>query len=282
MERWTSTRWVEMHDWPAWLKPATLIFAAAVFQSPLGSMITGALLPSSRPDLLAGGAASGCPSPTSGEPVKVIIAMSGWSTMALPTDAPAAGHHVDPARRQAALLHEQLDQRDRRERRLAGRLLHDRAAGGDGGGQLVGHQVQREVERRDGADDADGQPQREAELAVARLRGVHRDHLAGHRPRLGRRELERQHRTGRLDAGGRDGLGRLLARWCGRSPPAARAARTAAASRISTRFQRGRPSSIAARRRLHRPVHMALVALRAPGRAARRRRATAPRSTRRW
>ena len=47
-------RWVEMHDWPAWLNPATRILSAANVQSPSGSMITGALLPSSRPTFLRG------------------------------------------------------------------------------------------------------------------------------------------------------------------------------------------------------------------------------------
>ena len=100
---WTSTRWVEMQDWPAWLNPATEIFVAAVVQSPSGSMITGALLPSSRPTFLRG-AGPRIPQPTSGEPVNVIIAMSGWSTMALPTVAPAAGDDVEPLRRQPALV----------------------------------------------------------------------------------------------------------------------------------------------------------------------------------
>ena len=64
-----------MHDWPAWLKPATLSLAAAPRQSPSGSMITGLLLPSSRLTFLRG-ARSRMPQPTSGEPVKVIRATS--------------------------------------------------------------------------------------------------------------------------------------------------------------------------------------------------------------
>ena len=44
---------------------------------------------------------------------------------------------------------------DRRERRLARGLQHHRAAGGDRGRELVGDEVEREVERADRADDAD-------------------------------------------------------------------------------------------------------------------------------
>ena len=83
----TSTRWVEMQLCPAWENPATRILLAAVFQSLSASMITGALLPSSRPTRLRGALAR-MPQPTSGDPVNVIMAMSGCSTMALPTVLP--------------------------------------------------------------------------------------------------------------------------------------------------------------------------------------------------
>ena len=76
-----------MQLWPAWLNPATLIFAAAVAQSPSGSMMTGALLPSSSPTRLRGARAR-IAQPTSGEPVNVIRATSGWSTSAFPTVPP--------------------------------------------------------------------------------------------------------------------------------------------------------------------------------------------------
>src|SRR4029078_1542912 len=41
IELCTKIRCVEMQLCPAWLNPATLILAAAVFQSPSGSMMTG-------------------------------------------------------------------------------------------------------------------------------------------------------------------------------------------------------------------------------------------------
>ncbi len=55
------------------------IFGAALFQSASGSMMTGELLPSSRLTFLRG-ARSRMPQPTGGEPVKVIMATSGWVT----------------------------------------------------------------------------------------------------------------------------------------------------------------------------------------------------------
>src|ERR671912_690688 len=76
-----------MQDWPAWLKPATLSFAAAPRQSPSGSMMTGLLLPSSRLTFLRA-ARSRIPQPTSGEPVNVIIATSRCITSGSPTAAP--------------------------------------------------------------------------------------------------------------------------------------------------------------------------------------------------
>lgn len=73
-----------MQDCPAWLKPATAILRAAASQSPSASMITGELLPSSRFTFFLAARAR-IPQPTSGEPVKVIMATSGWSTRRLPT-----------------------------------------------------------------------------------------------------------------------------------------------------------------------------------------------------
>ena len=83
----TYTRWVEMHDWPAWLNPATEILSAAFSQSASGSMITGVLLPSSSFTFLRGALAT-MPQPTSLEPVKLMSAMPSCSTMALPTSRP--------------------------------------------------------------------------------------------------------------------------------------------------------------------------------------------------
>ena len=106
--------------------------------------------------------------------------------------------HVEPARRQAGLGLE-LREQQRGEGRLRGGLQHDGAAGRERGRDLVRDEVEREVERRDRADDADRPPERERELPGARLRGVHRHHLAGQLARLDRGHRVRRHRARRLD-----------------------------------------------------------------------------------
>ena len=83
--------------------------------------------------------------------------------------AGGAGDDVDPARRQACLLLE-LGEEERRERRRRRGLQHDGAARGERGRDLVGDEVEREVERRDRADDPDRQPQGQRELSLARRR----------------------------------------------------------------------------------------------------------------
>ena len=61
--------------------------------------------------------------------------------------AARAGDDVEVAGRQAALVEQQVGKRQGRERRLRRGFEDNRAAGGDGGRQLVGDQVEREVER---------------------------------------------------------------------------------------------------------------------------------------
>ncbi len=165
IDEWTKMRWVEMQLCPAWEKPATLILAAAVSQSPSGSMITGALLPSSRPTFLRGARARML-QPTSGEPVNVIRAMSSWSTRALPTVAAAARDDVEPLGRQPALVDQQLGQRDGAERRLADAGLsttgHPAAIAG---ASLWATRLSGKLNGRDRTDHADRHAQREAELA---------------------------------------------------------------------------------------------------------------------
>ena len=202
-------RCVEMQDWPAWLNPATRILSAATSQLASDSMITGALLPSSRPTFLRGARAL-IPQPTSGEPVNVMSAMSGSSTSALPTVDPLPVTTFKLAERETALLEQHFRQGDGREGRLAGRLEHDRAASGDRGCHLVGDEVQREVEGADGTDDTDRHAEGEAELPFSRRGRVERDHLACELSGLHGRELERPDRALGFDPSGADGLGRLL------------------------------------------------------------------------
>src|SRR6202046_1520979 len=69
------------------------------------------------------------------------------------------GHEVDDALGDAD-LERQLSEQRYRQRRLLGRLDHDRAAGGQGGGELLDHGQQRQIPRGDGPDDADRLPGR--------------------------------------------------------------------------------------------------------------------------
>ena len=155
------------------------------------------------------GARALMPQPTSGEPVKVIIATSGWSTSALPTVPPppvttlsqpaGSPHSSSRISASSSAVSGVCDAGFRttgQPAAIAGR-------------ELVAHEVEREVERADRADDADRHPQREAELPDAGDVGVHRDHLAGERARLDRREREGSRRAGSLDARGLDRLGRF-------------------------------------------------------------------------
>jgi len=111
--------------------------------------------------------------------------------------AAAAHHHREETLRQAGVP-EGTREQQRRERRGGGRLEHHGASGGDRGGDLVGHEVQREVERCDGADHTHGLLQHHAEVTGAGGAAVHRHHLAGQRARLHGRERERVDAAGGL------------------------------------------------------------------------------------
>ena len=63
-----------------------------------------------------------------------------------------AGDDVQPPGREPGLL-EELGEEERRERRRGRGLEHDRAAGGERRRDLVGDEVEREVERADRGDD---------------------------------------------------------------------------------------------------------------------------------
>ena len=172
-------------------------------------MITGALLPSSRPTFLRGRPALDRP-PDVGRAGERDHGDVVVVHQRIADHAAAAGDDVDPARREPALVDQQLDEADGRQRGLRRRLQHHRTARRDRRRQLVGDEVQREVERGDRPDDPDGHPQREAELAVAGRRAGHRHDVTGERAGLDRREAERLDGAGGLGPGRGDRLGRLL------------------------------------------------------------------------
>ena len=202
--------------------------------------------------------------------------MSSWSTSALPTVEPPPVTTCSHSGRQPAVVDQQLGEGDPAERRLAGRLEHDRAAGGDGRRQLVGDEVEREVERADRPDDADRHAQREAELALAARRwrraatmspaSVRASAAANWNVPTARSASTRAVLIGLAASRGDD------------ARRTRRGARPAAGRRVSStsaRFQRGSgPAASAAFGRRHGPVDVGGAADRDPPDARRRRRAT--------
>src|SRR3954452_23438093 len=89
-----------------------------------------------------------------------------------------AGHDVQPTRRKAALVEQEIGKPYRRQRGLTRRLEHDGAPRGDRRRDLVGDEIEREVERTDRADHADRYAYDEAELAGTGVAGVERHHLS--------------------------------------------------------------------------------------------------------
>ena len=191
-------------------------FAAALSTSASAATITGVELPSSSFTRLRG-ARSWRPQPTSLEPVNVISLTRSSPTRTSPiSDAGPTTTLSQPPGSPASSSSSARKQR--RERRLARGLQHDGAAGGERGRDLVRDEVAGEVERRDRSDDADRLAQREAELSLARLRAVHRDHLAGELAGLDRGERVGRHRARSLDARRLDRLARPRRRSSGRAP----------------------------------------------------------------
>ena len=256
-------RCTEMQLWPA----NENAFAASLAAVPGGASaqtIAGVALPSSSFTRLRG-ARSAMPQPTSpgaGERDQLHALVLDEHVADL---GRGAGDDVEPAGRQARLLLE-LGEEQRRERCRGRRLEDDRAAGGERRRDLVGDEVEREVERRDRADDPDRQPQRERELALAGRRGVHRHHLARRACAPRRRRRCTSRRRAALDARRLQRLARPRRRSAAQLPPGA--------PRAAARSHRGcaRARAQAAGSPARRP--------RRPARAApRRRRPSAMRPT---
>ena len=95
-------------------------------------------------------------------------------------------------------LQQNLNELDRRQRRVARRFDDDGVAGSQRRSHLVAHKIQREVERRDGDDDAAGYAQREAELASTVRGRTQIEGLAGEPLGLFGRQGDRLRRATRL------------------------------------------------------------------------------------
>ena len=121
----------------------------------------------------------------------------------------AARDDLQVCRGKSAFLDEHAREQDRRERRLHRGLEDDRAARGDCRTELVSHEVEREVEGRDRANDPDRHPQDKADLALARGGRFEGHGLAGERACDGCGELHRAGRALGFGARGPDGLSGL-------------------------------------------------------------------------
>ena len=109
--------------------------------------------------------------PTSALPVNAILSTSGVLDDRRAGRLADAGDDVDDARRQAG-LGEARGEREHGQRRLLGRLEHDRAAGADRRRELPRRHQQRVVPRDDLAGDADRLAQREAHRVVGHRQDV--------------------------------------------------------------------------------------------------------------
>ena len=175
-----------MHDWPAWLNPATATFAAAVAQSPDGSMISGALLPSSRPTFFSAALAA-MAQPTSGEPVNVIRATSGCSTSGSPTVPPEPVTMLSqPGGRPHSSIRISCSRMADRGVWLAGLRTTGHPAA-MAGATLWATRFSGKLNGEMAADHPAGHPQGEGQLPLAGLGAVDGHDLAGEGPGLDRR-----------------------------------------------------------------------------------------------
>ena len=149
------------HTWPVLKKMPRAAPAPPCSRSASGKTMTGDLPPSSSVTRFRLPAAAFRISlPTSVEPVNddlVHVRMLGERRA---RGLAEAGHDVDHAVREARLPAISSPEPQRRERRLLGRLEHDRAAGRERRRHLPRRHHQREVPRHDLADDADRLAQR--------------------------------------------------------------------------------------------------------------------------
>ncbi len=170
------------------------------------STITPALPPSSRTTFFLP-ARSFIRQPTDGDPVNVRSLNRSSATIRSPE---LAGHGQDAhgTRRHAGRFHD-LRHGQHGERVFRGRLEHDRVTAGDGRRELVGGEVEREVERRDASDRADREAAGDADAVLRGGHQVERDELARHPFRLFGAETEGERRAIDLDQRIADGLAGL-------------------------------------------------------------------------
>ena len=156
------------------------------------------------------GARARIPQPTSGDPVKVIMATSGWSTSGSPTARP------DPVTTlsQPAGRPHSSSSRPARASADSGVWLAGLSTTGHpaaiAGATLWATRFSGKLNGLMAPTTPIGTRSVKAELAGARRAGLERDDVAGERPGLGGAEAERVDRPAGLDEGGADRLGGLV------------------------------------------------------------------------
>ena len=151
----TIRRLDAVQRWPVWKYAPLTATDTAVARSASSSTMSGFLPPISSctrvPFFIA---ATPMPTPMSCDPVKLTASTSG-DEVERRADLRARPHHqVEHAWRQPGALQD-VDERPRRGGRELGRLEDDAVAERERGRNLPGRNREREVPRRDDADDAD-------------------------------------------------------------------------------------------------------------------------------
>ena len=199
-----------MQLWPAWLNPATLIFAAAVFQSPSGSMMHRCVVAQLEPDPLARRPGTDGPADLGrageGDQRDVGVVDEGVADRAA-----AAGDDVQVARPADRTRRSSICGQARCE--LNGVWLAGLSTTGQpaamAGATLWATRLSGKLNGAIAPTTPMGTRSVKPELALAGRDGVERDHLAGQLARLGGGELERADGALGLDPSGLDRLGRL-------------------------------------------------------------------------
>src|SRR6266536_5580893 len=193
-----------MQLWPANENALAAIACAAVSMSASSAMITGVALPSSSLTRFLG-APSASFQPTAPEPVKVSALTRSSSIKTSPiSEAGPTRTFSQPGGRPASVSSSASSSAERGVW-LAGFSTTAQPAA-SAGASLCATRLSGKLK----GEIAPTPPQREGELAIAGLRGVHRHHLAGELAGLDGREGVVGHRAPRLDPRGLHWLARLV------------------------------------------------------------------------
>ena len=182
----TSTRCTETQDWPGLVGCRTSRCARRPSRGPAdddqSAQTSAAALPPSSSVTCLCGTACGSRAPTGPDPVNDTTGSRGSATRAGARSSGTTTTDTAPGGRSVSANSSPSSRAD--ERRLGRRLEHDRRADGDRGRELVRHQVEREVERRDAEHRPAGEPADQRHAPVGCRVGVEPLHLSAPAPGL--------------------------------------------------------------------------------------------------